>query len=306
MKNTRLSYIYAALTILAWSTVSTSFKLSLIALSPIGLLLVSSLTAVLFLGAVNLYTEKSFIPGGFSALKSNLKRSLLPGLLNPWLYYVMLFIAYDRLRAQEAQVLNYTWAIVLSVMSIIILKERFRVRDLLALLLSFIGVLVLSTKGRISTLQFDDPLGSGIALATSVVWAGYWILSLKDNRPAQHKLFYNFLIGFFATTILVLVYQLTGTGSILNGSEKAILPSLTAAVYTGIFEMGLTFLLWYKALSLAENTARVSNLIFITPFISLIFIRLILGEAIHPATIIGLFLIVASNLWQKLSFTKQK
>ncbi|HRY84119.1 MAG TPA: DMT family transporter [Candidatus Cloacimonadota bacterium] len=300
MKKSQLSYLYAGLTILAWSTVSTSFKLSLIALSPIGLLFVSSLTAVLFLGAVNLFTEKSFIPGGTAALRSNLKRSLLPGLLNPWLYYVMLFIAYDRLRAQEAQVLNYTWAIVLSLLSIIILKERFRLRDLLALLLSFLGVMVLSTKGRISTLHFDDPLGSGIALATSIVWAGYWILSLKDGRKAQHKLFYNFLVGFIATTILVLVYQITGTGSLLNGSGKAPLPSLLAAVYTGIFEMGLTFLLWYKALSLAENTARVSNLIFITPFLSLIFIRLILAESIHPATLVGLLLIVCSNLWQRL------
>lgn len=304
MKKSQLSYLYAGLTILAWSTVSTSFKLSLIALSPIGLLFVSSLTAVLFLGAVNLFTEKSFIPGGTAALRSNLKRSLLPGLLNPWLYYVMLFIAYDRLRAQEAQVLNYTWAIVLSLLSIIILKERFRLRDLLALLLSFLGVMVLSTKGRISTLRFDDPLGSGIALATSFVWAGYWILSLKDSRPAQVKLFYNFLIGFCATALLLLVYQGTGRETLLNGRGRALLPSLLAAVYTGIFEMGLTFLLWYRALKLAENTARVSNLIFITPFLSLIFIRLILQESIHPATLAGLLLIVGGNLWQRLSLNR--
>ena len=305
MKNSRLSYIYAGLTILAWSTVSTSFKLSLQALTPLGLLFISSLTAVIFLGIVNLFSQGSFIPGGANELLSNLKRSLTPGLLNPFLYYVMLFIAYDRLRAQEAQVLNYTWAIVLSVMSIIILKERFRIRDLLALLISFFGVLVLSTRGRISTLQFEDPLGSGIALATSIVWASYWILSLRDSRPSQLKLFYNFLIGFVATAILVGVYRLTGRGFLFNGSESPILPAVAAAVYTGIFEMGFTFLLWYKALSLAPNTARVSNLVFITPFISLIFIRLILGESIHPATLIGLFLIVGSNVWQKLSAKPQ-
>ena len=35
------------------------------------------------------------------------------GLINPCIYYLLLFQAYDRLLAQQALALNYTWPIVL-------------------------------------------------------------------------------------------------------------------------------------------------------------------------------------------------
>jgi len=71
------------------------------------------------------------------------------------------------------------------------------------------------------------------------------------------------------------------------------------ALYVGIMEMGFTFILWQRALEKSANTASVANLIFLTPFISLAFIALILKESIHPATLAGLLAIVGSNLWQK-------
>lgn len=76
------------------------------------------------------------------------------------------------------------------------------------------------------------------------------------------------------------------------------------AVYSGIFEMGLTFILWLKAMQLATDTARVSNLIFLSPFLSLIFIRLIVGEQILPSTFGGLLLIVSGILIQQLKIRK--
>ena len=56
--------------------------------------------------------------------------------------------------------------------------------------------------------------------------------------------------------------------------------------------MGLTFVLWISALRLSRNTAQVSGLIFLAPFLSLVWIHQVLGEAIHPSTLVGLVLIV--------------
>ena len=67
---------------------------------------------------------------------------------------------------------------------------------------------------------------------------------------------------------------------------------LLAATYVGTFEMGLTFVLWISALRLSRTTAQVSGLIFLAPFLSLVWIHLVLGEAIHPSTVVGLGLIV--------------
>jgi hypothetical protein len=81
---------------------------------------------------------------------------------------------------------------------------------------------------------------------------------------------------------------------------------LIGAVYIGVAEMAIAFLLWSKALKMAENTSRVSNLVFISPFISLVLIHLILGESIHSTTYIGLLLIVGGLLYQQYRGVSQR
>jgi len=54
--------------------------------------------------------------------------------------------------------------------------------------------------------------------------------------------------------------------------------------------MELTFILWLKALNLATDTHRISNLVFLSPFISLPFISIFVGETIAFTTFVGLFL----------------
>lgn len=291
------SYLFAGLSILGWSTISTAFKLSLVHLSPLGLLLVSSCTATIFL-------LLCCMGSGLFKLRevwTNIRASLLAGFLNPALYYLVLFTAYSRLRAQEAQALNYTWAIVLSLFSVIMLHEKFKLRDLAALLISFLGVVVISTKGTPWNLHFDDAWGSFLAAGSSLIWAGYWIINIKDRRPAVLKLFYNFLTGFVMIAIISIV-----SGQKLVFAGSSIILGILGGVYVGLFEMGLTFLLWQKALELTESTAKISNLIFVTPFVSLLFIRMVLQEAVHPATLAGLLMIIGSNIYQKLGHSSKE
>lgn len=75
---------------------------------------------------------------------------------------------------------------------------------------------------------------------------------------------------------------------------------LIGAAYVGIFEMGITFVLWLYALRLSENTAKIGNLIFLSPFLSLVFIHFLVGEKILASTLIGLGLIVSGLLIQRV------
>jgi drug/metabolite transporter (DMT)-like permease len=68
--------------------------------------------------------------------------------------------------------------------------------------------------------------------------------------------------------------------------------------------MGFGFVLWLMAMRSATDTAPLSNLIFISPFASLILLNLLIGEEIHPATPIGLALIVIALLVQQLKYGK--
>jgi drug/metabolite transporter (DMT)-like permease len=103
-------------------------------------------------------------------------------------------------------------------------------------------------------------------------------------------LFQNFLFGLF----FVLVYCL-----LFHRLRLPSLPGLLGAVYVGFFEMGITYVLWLWALRLSENTAKVGNLIFLSPFLSLVFIHFLVGETIYLSTYAGLVLIMAGLVIQR-------
>ena len=276
-------------TVLLWSTVASAFKLSLRHLDPIQLLFYASVVSLVALGLILAVQGKIKIL--FSMTRSQYLASLGYGILNPFLYYVILFKAYDLLPAQEAQPLNYTWAITLTLLSIPLLKQKIGIQDLIAVVVSYSGVVVISTHGDFSAFRFSNGWGVFLALFSTVIWALYWICNIRDDRDPVAGLFLNFLFGLPFVFIACLIFSsLTVVGY----------KGLIGAAYVGLFEMGLTFVLWLRALKLSENTAKVGTLIFISPFLSLVFIHFLVGEEILDSTYVGLVLIVCGLLIQRL------
>ncbi|EFL49228.1 protein of unknown function DUF6 transmembrane [Solidesulfovibrio fructosivorans JJ]] len=279
---------YGLATVAMWSTVATAFKLSLAHLDPLQLLLYASLSSCLALAATLAVRGKL---GALTRLsRAQWKRSFALGALNPFLYYTILFAAYDLLPAQEAQPLNYTWAITLSLLAVPLLGQKLRGRDLLALVVSYSGVVVISTHGDILGMRFASPSGVALALASTVIWALYWIAGTKDDRDPVVGLLANFLCSLPLTLLAVLCFSDPFPGS---------LAGLGGAAYVGVFEMGLAFVTWLTALKCAVNAARVANLIFLSPFLSLILIHFFVGEEILPSTMVGLVLILAGLAAQR-------
>jgi len=274
--------------VLLWSTVATAFKLTLAHTTPAVMLLYASLFSTLSLAAVLL--TKGNLSSALK-LKQYLGRSLLLGVINPAAYYLILFAAYDRLPAQEAQPLNYTWALTLALLSILILRQKITARDIASGLICYSGVWVIATRGNIFSLEFADLFGVLLALGSTILWALYWVLNKKDTRDPVVALFQNFLIG-----IPVILAWCLLTGESLQIERVG----LGGTAYIGVFEMGLTFVLWMTALKRSDNASRVGNLIFLSPPISLILIATVLGEEILPSTIYGVVLILAGLVWQRI------
>ncbi len=295
MHNQKKAYLHGLATVLLWSTVASAFKLSLRYLDPVQLLLYSSIVSTLVLACIAGIQGKIRII--FSYSSQQYLRSAVLGFLNPFLYYVLLFKAYDLLPAQEALCLNYTWAIALVLLSIPILKQKIGIRDITATLVCYSGVVIIATHGNIFGLRFSSPLGVTLALASTIIWALYWIYNTKDHRDPFAGLLLNFIFGL---PFVLVYYLLFSTPKVVN------FYGLVGAVYVGLFEMGITFVLWLSALKLSENTAKVGNLIFISPFLSLVFIRVFVGEEILMSTLIGLMLIIAGLIVQQIKRGKRK
>lgn len=288
MKSQSKAYIYAGLTILFWGTSASAFKIGLRHVDYFQLLFIATTTAVLFLFFILLYQKKLILIKQLSI--KDYSHSIILGFLNPFLYYTVLFIAYSLLPAQVAQPLNFVWPITLVLLSVPILKQKLKLKSMLALLLSFIGVILISSEGNIMNMKFSNPLGVFLALGSSVVWALFWLYNVKDNRDEILKLFLNFLFAFLFITI---------TTAVFSDIKSVSVEGLLAGVYIGLFEMGIAFVLWLKALKLIGRTDKISNLIYLTPFCSLVFISIILGEKIFITTLFGLILIISGILIQQ-------
>lgn len=288
MERQKQAYLYAVTAVLFWSTMASAFKVSLRYLDFLGLLFFSSIASVLILFLILVVQNKLNLFKEYSG--KDYLRSVALGFLNPFLYYVVLFKAYSLLPAQEAQPLNYTWSIVLVLLSIPILRQKIGFKSILAILISYFGVLVISTRGDLFGLTLSDPTGVVLALGSSVIWALFWIYNVKDRRDDVAKLFLNSLFGFAFISITLLITSTVPTSDIRG---------LVGATYVGFFEMGVTFVLWLKALRLSRTTAQVSILIYFSPFISLLLIHLVVGERILLSTITGLVFIVAGIVLQQ-------
>ena len=287
MTNQAKAYIYAIAAVLMWSTVATAFKLTLETLDVIQMLFYACLvSALVLLTAVGFLGRLGELP---VAAKSEWRITLIAGLLNPCIYYLILFEAYDRLPAQVAQPINYTWAIVLAFMSVIFLRQKIHRFDFLAAGICYSGVFLIATQGDITDFSETDPLGLALALVSTLVWAGYWVINIRDRREPIIAMSLNFLLALPVVGVLCLLF-----------SDFAITwEGFAGAAYIGVFEMSLAFLCWSIALRNTDNAATIGNLIFLAPFLSLLLIHLVLGEQIYSTTYAGLILIISGLLLQQ-------
>ena len=288
MDKTKQSYIYALLAIFFWSTIPTAFKICLSELAILPMLTIASVTSTLALFIILIAEKKTGLLRNNS--RRDLMNSALLGLMNPFLYYLILLKAYKLLPAQVAQPLNMIWPIILVFLSVPVLKQKIESKSFVALFISFIGVYIISSQGNLFNPGHADIRGVLLATGSSVFWAFYFILNVRDKRDEAVKLFLNFLFG---SVCLIAAMSITG-----KWPETIGFKGMASAIYIGLFEMGITFFFWLKALQMASTTDKISNLVYLAPFLSLIFVHFILHEPVFYTTPAGLLLIISGIMIQ--------
>ncbi|GAA0566955.1 DMT family transporter [Halomonas salifodinae] len=288
MTQDRQAMLFGLGAVALWSTVATAFKVALGEMSPLELIWLAVGVSWLVLGALMLRQGL-----WRSSIRHGWRTAAWAGLMNPVAYYLVLFAAYDRLPGQEAMALNYTWALTMAFLAVPILGQRLTRTDLLAGLIAYAGVWVIATRGAVLRVDFADAWGVGLALASTLLWALYWLLNARDGRPALVAQWQNFSVALPVLTLIL------WWGPGFAGFSGV---GLAAGVYVGLFEMGIAFVLWQLAVRKVSRTAKVSLLIFLSPPVSLLLLYFIVGEPILPSTLAGLVLILAGlglQQWQK-------
>ena len=201
----------------------------------------------------------------------------LLGLLNPVAYYLVLLKSYDLLPAQVAQPIQP--------------------KKYIGMAISLGGVAMISLGGG-QALGSKLPAGGLLLAALSAfLWATYWVVNNKNKErfDASLAFFMTFLFGSIYMTI----------GSFFVGVDLNTVPGLLWGSYVGAFEMGIPFIFFGMAMRKTDNPALINQLTYLSPFMSLFLISIVLGEKIVPTTMIGLALIVFGIVFNEY-FVKRK
>ena len=136
-----------------------------------------------------------------------------------------------------------------------------------------------------------------LALFSAVLWAVYWLAGKRQSGPQGARFFWNFFLALPVMFILKPLFS--------PGFPRLTGPLLFWTAWVGLFEMGITFVFWGMALTKAEHPARISHLVYLSPFLSLFWISLFLKESIALSTIAGLMIIIAGILIKEVHFKRR-
>ncbi len=279
-----MGYIYLSLCILLWAAIPVVSKNILVEMDVFQMLFYTSLISLLTLSIVLIIHKNR--PKNYG--RRDYTHMAFLGFLGAYLYYIFLYGAFSLTTAQEGFILAYTWPILVLLLAFVILKEKVTGRKIIAISLSFFGIVIIFTRGDLMELQFTNILGDSLALTGAFIFALFSILGKRAKYDRIVAAFVYFLVATIFSFITMLLLS------------NFIIPNPTTLAYlllNGILINGLTYVWWFRALENLE-THIVSTSLYLTPFISLLYISLFLPEQVMISSVIGLIIIVAGILLQ--------
>ena len=280
------SYLYAFVSIAFWSTTATVSKLLLHSFGTIQILAVSSTVAAIVLLIANGVT------GNLGKLKTyGLKDYLVTagvGMLGTFVYNMFLVMGIDKLFASQAMIINYLWPMMAVVAGCILLKEKMTVRKAIAVVLSFVGVVIVTTNGSLRSIAGSDLWGAMFCILAAVSYG----LFVTLNKRLSYDPLLNMML-YYVVSALVAVGCVVVSGNVPTLSGTQVL----GLGWIGLGDYAIAYVTWALAMK-AGDTAKVANLAYITPFLSLIVAHFFLGDPITVWSVGGLVVIVAGIFLQ--------
>lgn len=213
------------------------------------------------------------------------------GLLGTYIYYLFLYLGYSRAIGMEVLVFQYSWPILIVVFSIPILKEKLTVKKSVALILGFIGVITVLTKGEFQNINVSNPSVIALVAAGASCFALFSVLSKTVVKESYSVV----VVYFFAACVASFI-------SMLYFSEFAFpsTPEIIPVLLNGVFVNGISYIFWVVALKSTE-ASYLAPFTFITPILSALYLVFFFGEDFILAYGVGLFCIVTGGLVNSLN-----
>lgn len=209
--------------------------------------------------------------------------------------HVCLFSSILLLPFGDANVLSFSTTLVVCIFSVLFLKEKMTLPQIMALLIGFGGVVIVARPSGNMNM-----LGVGCALISVILEAVLMTHSrpfTRHEHPARIVFYYALLsTGFSLIGILVLVYGF---------DRPFVVPSLLDSVRLALFGIGGGVGQYLLTQAYAHAEARiVSPFIYSAMVWSLLYAVFVFGEVLTESLWIGSAFIVGAGLYLLMSHTK--
>ncbi len=276
-------FLIIGMTIVFWAFAFPLIKIGLEELSPVNLTIMRLLVAcIVFL--ILLLT----IPNKFSKIH---KKDILPifllGFTGIIIYHLGLNYGEQYISASAASLIIATIPIFVVVLAVIFLKEKITLKIVLGIILSLVGVVIISIIGKPDIpIEIKYVSGAFAVLIGAMVGAGYTVAGKKmlSRYSALSLTVYAFLFGslglipFISNSLFEEVVAMSVTG-------------WSVVIFLGIFSTVISYVLWYVALEI-KSASKISVYLYFIPVLSTIISYILFQDKITWLFIFGGALVI--------------
>lgn len=281
--------LYVLLCVCLWGLIPVVAKLGQQGLDNHQFLFWSSLVSFLVLFISTLFTNNLRYIKAYT-LKQSVYVFIL-GILGTYIYYLFLYLGYAKAKGLEVLVIQYTWPVMIVLLSLFLLKEKLTGIKIMALCLGFSGVLMVITKGNFSSIDVNNPKVILWVCAGAFSFALFSVLSKKMTQEPLGVTSLYFLSATIASFISMLYFS-----EFSLPASHEILPILV----NGIFVNGFSYVFWLLALRSAQ-ASFIAPFTFIAPILSAFYLIVFFGESFSAIYGVALLLVVCGGLLNSFS-----
>lgn len=227
-------------------------------------------------------------------LKDYLKMSGL-GFLGLFMHSALYYYGIAVLSSQEACILNYLWPMMIVLFACLLLRETLTVKKAIAMVMSFAGIVVL-TLGSGGGSSGNRLFGIIACVAAAVCYGLFSVLNKKHSLNQSVTMMWIWLTVAVCSAVSGLIFE---AWQPITGWQWA------GVAWLGIVVNAVAYLLWALALKGARDSAKIANLAYLVPFLSIVLSALILKEQIACTAAIALVLIIGGILLQSIHIKKR-
>jgi drug/metabolite transporter (DMT)-like permease len=302
MKNiTKITpYIAIVAAMLIWAGAGIAVKEALVIFSPLTLIVMRFTLAVLLMLSIGLLFRHNSIVGLQRVERKDIPLFLLGGLFQPFLYFIFETYTYQSFSSPTvAEALLSTQPVMAPLFAWVLLRERVTRNNILGIVLSTLGVMMLLMMGGGPLAMGDGSIGKGVLLAVLTVSMSVSYSVVLRRIPAQYSpLSIVFYVQSFALVLFYVLWGVMDRGNGLLGDEGMRLlgegqwvKSLLSVGYLAVLASVTAFILFcYTVRQIGVTRANVFN--NVRPVFTAILMWMIFGEILPIWKIIGIIIII--------------